>query len=233
MANKIFKDMLQPKAHLSRNGFDRSYLHNFTAKIGELLPVMCLETVPGSHYEISVSDLMRTIPMFNPAYIRASQHFEFYFVPFSQIWHRWNDFYTTRQNPHSSINALNTAVNAAPCLPLGDMIDNAINAKETATANYGDLGENVGYGCQKLMNLLGYDGGYNIEGDVNYSTKITAYNNLKPNLFRAAAYQKICYDYYRQPFYDLPTKKTRYAVSLDDAGTDGLLTAEDVHNNGQ
>ena len=63
MANKIFKEILHPQAQLPRNGFDRSALRNFTAKIGELLPIMCIETVPNSHYEIKVSDLMRTIPL--------------------------------------------------------------------------------------------------------------------------------------------------------------------------
>lgn len=77
MANKIFRDMLNPQKKLVRNGFDRSYLNNFTAKIGELLPVMCVETVPGSHYEIKVADFMRTIPMRQAAFIRSNQHFDF------------------------------------------------------------------------------------------------------------------------------------------------------------
>lgn len=49
-------------------------------------------------------------------------------------------------------------------------------------------------------------------------------------MLRAAAYQKICYDYYRQPFYDLPDVYTPYQISLDDAdNSTGLISPEAVY----
>lgn len=214
MANKIFRDLIKPQARLSRNGFDRSYLHNFTAKIGELLPVMAVETVPGSHYEINVSDLMRTIPMNSASFIRASQHFEFYFVPYKQLWHRWDDFYTQRSvGVSTSVDTLQVP----SCAPVFDLtqLNNTISALNTTggtteAANIGQLGEFVGQGMSKIQNLLGY-GSYKW---FQYEPSPVSY---KPNPFRAAAYQKIFFDYYRQPFYDTPQWFDVYSYNLDDA----------------
>ena len=222
MANKIFREMLKPQAHLNRNGFDNSYLHNFTAKIGELLPVMCLETVPGGHYEIKVSDLMRTIPMNNPAFIRANQHFELYFVPYKQLWKNWDNFYTDRKVPTS---AADSGINptAAPNTSLYNLLTQ-FEADKTNHVGYhveGDLGEFIGYGCEKIANLLGYPT-FNSYSYPNTATAAQIRSDLerfRPNLFRPAAYQKICFDYYRQPFYDLPQSWTAYTFNLDDAQT--------------
>lgn len=224
MSNKIFKEMLKPQANMNRNGFDNSYLHNFTAKIGELLPVMCLETVPNSHYEISVSDLMRTVPMNNPAFIRASQHFEFYFVPYKQLWRRWDDFYTSRSVPVSA----NDSFAIPSCTPNSSMlailkafVDARTN--QVGYRNQGDLSEYIGLGCTKVANLLGYAGleacGITPDDDGSILADLDiarTLGNLKPNLFRAAAYQKICFDYYRQPFYDLPELWTAKTFNFDD-----------------
>lgn len=224
MSNKIFKEMLKPQANMNRNGFDNSYLHNFTAKIGELLPVMCLETVPNSHYEISISDLMRTVPMNNPAFIRASQHFEFYFVPYKQLWRRWDDFYTSRSVPVSA----NDSFAIPSCTPNSSMLAILKAFVESRTnqvgyRNQGDLSEYIGLGCTKIANLLGYGGLEAVpitpddDGSILADLDIMrTLGNIKPNLFRAAAYQKIVFDYYRQPFYDLPELWTAKTFNFDD-----------------
>lgn len=240
MANKIFRDMLHPQAKLSRNGFDRGGLRNFTAKIGELLPIFTLETVPGSHYEINVSDFMRTIPMNHASFIRASQHFEFYFVPYQLIWHKWDNFYTTRSNPKTTLDSLNQVPLAAPNAKLFDLFNQFyLNSQQgNPQALRGDIGELIGYGCSKVANLLGYVGNYlqqqpsNDYGLGNPDGRLwsDASKEKFPNMLRAAAYQKICYDYYRQPFYDLPDVYTPYQISLDDAdNSTGLISPEAVY----
>ena len=221
--------MLQPQTHLNKNGFDLSRLGNFTAKIGELLPILSLETVPGGHYEISVADMMRTIPMNNPAFIRASQHFEFYFVPFKQLWRYWDDFYTTRSVPTSALQSSVSSPSAAPCFGLGDLIDDIETLKNDVVGGRGDLGEVVGHGMAKIANLLGYPTEESLDSP-NWSGQLKQYfNQYKPNAFRAAAYQKICFDFYRQPFYDLPKDYSAKYFNLDDANfTTGLIPNESI-----
>ena len=227
MANKIFRDMLNPQKKLVRNGFDRSYLNNFTAKIGELLPVMCVETVPGSHYEIKVADFMRTIPMRQAAFIRSNQHFDFYFVPYKQLWRYFDDFYTQRSVPTSSLNGSTSSPSAAPNAQLAAIyaqIASSHDEEAVTVKNVGDIGENIAYGCQKMVNMLGY--GSCKAYDVTDSDTRTMLASKSPNLFRAAAYQKICFDYYRQPFYDLPYTNIAYNFNLDDANFEtGVVSA--------
>lgn len=213
MSNKIFRD-IKPQTHLNRNGFDNSRLHNFTAKIGELLPVLSLETVPGGHYEINVNDLMRTIPMNNAAFIRSIQHFEFYFVPYMQLWHEWDNFYTTRKNRTSSMSPYQQPY-FVPQVNMARLVNSILTHTYGDSSRLGDLGERLGHGMNKIANLLGYRGAYGLS--MQQSTVISALSELKPNAFRAAAYQKICYDYYRQPYYDLPDDATVYAFNLDDS----------------
>lgn len=218
--------MLKPKASLSRNGFDRSYLQNFTAKIGELLPIMTLETVPGSHYEINVSDMMRTIPMQQAAFIRASQHFEFYFVPYRQLWHRWDDFYTKRSMPLSAGVSFNVP-QVSPNASFSDIINqfqltSRLSEGLLPNSHAGDLGEAIGLGCAKVYNLLGYGHSKSYCGYISRTDDPVAVvpdylSEKNVNLFRPAAYQKIFYDYYRQPFYDLPFDGCQYAFNLDDS----------------
>ena len=221
MANKIFRDMLNPQKKLVRNGFDRSYLNNFTAKIGELLPVMCVETVPGSHYEIKVADFMRTIPMRQAAFIRANQHFDFYFVPYKQLWRFWDDFYTQRMVPTSASTSVTSSPTITPNMNLGTIyaqIYGSMDSEAVTVPNVGDIGENISAGCKKILNLLGY-GSYKAY-DITDETIAGMLNNKSVNMFRAAAYQKICFDFYRQPFYDLPYTNVAKNFNLDDAGFD-------------
>lgn len=219
MANKIFRN-LKPQAHLNRNGFDKSFLHNFTAKIGELLPVACVETVPGGHYEFKVSDFLRSIPMNNAAFIRSIQHFELYFVPFKQLWHYWDDFYTTRGVPQSTVLSRKNFA-GVPNMYLANIFDETLDAKDSQyqTPYFVDVfGKPAGYGMDKIENLLGYRGSYGLTPD-----DTSRFGSLRPNVFRAAAYQKICFDYYRQPYYDLPDDFTAYQFNLDDCGESGSV----------
>lgn len=233
MANKIFKEMLSPQTHLTRNGFDRSHLHNFTAKIGELLPVMTLETVPGSHYEIRVSDLMRSIPMNSAAFVRANQHFEFYFVPYKQLWRKWDDFFTGRGVPVSAGDSLNVPARAPRFSSMYDVMADCYASRSVDAANLGDIGEFIGAGCDKIAGLLGYPNNKmfvdNLFGVAQQDTELKErLQEIKPNAFRAAAYQKICFDYYRQPFYDLPKFYTSWTFNLDDANISTGFIADEV-----
>lgn len=230
MAKNIFRD-LKPQTKLHKNGFDCGRLRNFTAKIGELLPILSLETVPGGHYEISPQDLLRTIPMNNAAFLRAKQHFEFYFVPYKQLWSQWDNFYTTRQVQTSTLIGQKT-LNAVPNAKLQDILEAAwaYKSRRQNGDRYGDLDEFLGYGMDKIANLLGYRGSYGLTMDNVHVYKQFA--DVKPNLFRAAAYQKICFDYYRQPYFDLPDDRCVFAYNLDDANSNGSITTEfDDHVN--
>ena len=127
MANRnIFSDLLNPKHFNQKNGFDLSHRKVFAAKAGELLPVLCEEMYPTDYFEIDTATLLRTMPMQTAAFLRAKMCFDFFFVPKTCLWRRYNAFIAQRDDletsytrgyqyePNITLSALNTYVSNAP-----------------------------------------------------------------------------------------------------------------------
>lgn len=82
------------KNHVSRNGFDLSEKVAFTAKVGQLLPIMHKEVIPGDKFKINVKAFARTQPVNTAAFTRIRQYYDFFFVPWSQLWRNFGNFVT-------------------------------------------------------------------------------------------------------------------------------------------
>ena len=183
--------MLKPSPKRGKNAFDLSHRHICGANFGELLPVTCLETVPGDYFEINCADLLRAMPMVTSPFLRAKQHIDFWFVPYTDIWHQFNSFVTEKSQPQSS--ALHDAA-SVPHFKIGQFA----TIFRAATSSDVDIC-NIAWtkGAAKLFNLLGY-------GDINYLGSDIAGNPLpSANLWRIAAYNYIWYNEYRQTYYDV------------------------------
>lgn len=190
MPKNVMKQ-LKPKANIGRNAFDLSHRSVFTANFGELLPCCCIETVP-SNDEIIIrpADLVRAMPLATSPFLRAKQHIDFWFVPYSAIWSRFNEFMVDKSEPSSA--ALNDKV-YLPYVQLSDLVS-LMNS--TDVDEYRDIvGRPFAYGCNKLLNLLGYgiSDGY-VTDDFSVDPKM--------NLFRLCAYNFIWYKEYRQQYFD-------------------------------
>ena len=74
----------------SRDGFDLSQKINFTAKVGELMPVWWTPVLPVDSLRVKVDNFIRTQSLNSAAFARMRGYFDFYFVPFSQIWQHFN-----------------------------------------------------------------------------------------------------------------------------------------------
>lgn len=74
----------------SRNGFDLSQKINFTAKVGELMPVWWTPVLPTDSLRVQVNNFIRTQSLNSAAFARMRGYFDFYFVPFSQMWQHFN-----------------------------------------------------------------------------------------------------------------------------------------------
>lgn len=84
---------LKPKAQLSRNVFDLSRSETFSTKLGMITPCFCMETVPDGKYKINMSDICRVDSQVTANFTGFNQVFDFYFVPYSQLWSKFNRFY--------------------------------------------------------------------------------------------------------------------------------------------
>lgn len=75
-----------------RSVFPLNHLHVSTFRLGALYPVYVQWTLPKSDYTISVSDILRSMPMTVPLMSRMRVFFHFYYCSWSQLWNKAQSF---------------------------------------------------------------------------------------------------------------------------------------------
>lgn len=185
MPKNVMK-LLKPSPHRARNDFDLSHRHIFTANFGELLPISCIETVPGDHIKVHVSDLIRAIPLVTSPFLRAKQHIDVWFVPYRDLWHNFDQFIAQKNEPVSSV------LRHHAFLPHANLADMALAINSTGNDIFG---RGFTAGAERIANLLGY-------GSDLYTKFGSSTDAPDVNLMRLAAYNYICYNEYRQNYYD-------------------------------
>ena len=188
------------KANRPRNAFDLSQRHLFTAPAGALLPVLSLDLMPHDHIEINASDFMRTLPMNSAAFVSMRGVYEFFFVPYKQLWSAFDQFITGMSDYKTSYMYpfKNKVVENAPSFSIQDFL------KFISTKTDKDIhGFPKKNGVYRMLDLLGY-GKYATSAGTAYTDipeKTTKdLGNATP--FRALAYQKIYSDHYRNSTYE-------------------------------
>lgn len=74
------------KNKVSRNAFDLSHRHMFTAQIGELLPIFTQWVNPNETFKLGYNGFTRTQPLQTAAFTRLRENVQYYFVPFQSLW---------------------------------------------------------------------------------------------------------------------------------------------------
>lgn len=74
------------KNKVSRNAFDLSHRHMFTAQIGELLPIFVQWCNPNETFKLGYNGFTRTQPLQTAAFTRLKENVQYYFVPFQSLW---------------------------------------------------------------------------------------------------------------------------------------------------
>ena len=202
MANIMSLKSLRNKP--SRNGFDLSFKKNFTAKAGELLPIMVKEVLPGDSFQIDLRSFTRTQPINTAAFARMREYYDFFFVPYDLLWNKANTVLTQMyDNPQHALSIDPTQTfqltGEMPYLTaqsIANYISRVQVGSGSTTKNY------FGYSRAKLSaKLLEYLGYGNFEPYANgVSTSWSTaplMSNLQFNAFGLLAYQKIYADFYR------------------------------------
>lgn len=78
----------------SRNAFDLSQSHLFQAAPGQLYPILSLDLIPDDVVDINVEDYVKSMPVVSSPLCSARGVYEFFFVPYHQLWHNWDQFIT-------------------------------------------------------------------------------------------------------------------------------------------
>lgn len=78
--------------------FNLSHDRKFSMNMGELIPCLVQECVPGDKFKISTSQMLRMMPMLSPVMHEVNVFTHFYFVPNRLLWDNWEDFITGGEN---------------------------------------------------------------------------------------------------------------------------------------
>jgi len=76
------------------NKFNLSHERKFSMNMGDMIPVMCQEVIPGDKFRVQASVMMRMAPMLAPIMHRVNFKIDNFFVPTRIIWNEWEDFIT-------------------------------------------------------------------------------------------------------------------------------------------
>ena len=74
------------KNKVSRNAFDLTHRHLYTAQIGELLPVFVQWANPNETFSLGYTGFTRTQPIQTAAFTRLKENIQYYFVPYQALW---------------------------------------------------------------------------------------------------------------------------------------------------
>lgn len=211
----------------SRNGFDLSFKKNFTAKAGELLPVMVKEVLPGDSFKINLRSFTRTQPINTAAFARIREYYDFYFVPYDLLWNKANTVLTQMyDNPQHSV-SMNPTDNfvlsgTMPSITASGLAKYLVNVNESGEElNY--FGYNRALCSAKLMEYLGYGNFYRYaKGDQFTWDEHPLLNNLNFNIFGFLAYQKIYSDYYRDSQWERIAPSTFNVDFMDGSGNNSI-----------
>lgn len=208
------------KNHVHRSAFDLSFRNAFTAKVGELLPVMVKEVIPGDKFKLGVESFTRTMPVNSAAYTRIKEYYDFFFVPNRLLWRYFDSYITdmSQINPQfaDSIVKASSEAKVHPLLIRGQ-IESYLNALAKLTSKSTNANFAKGLNCvaknrvgctTKLLEYLGYGSFYPNPVDPNkplvsdkeeFNGTFGGDNSLNTfvNPFPLLAYQKIYNDYYR------------------------------------
>ena len=81
-------------ARPGRSVFNLSYEKKFTADMGQLIPVMCDEVIPGDKWKIGNQMIIRFQPLVAPILHEVNVFVHYFFVPYRLLWTDWEKFIT-------------------------------------------------------------------------------------------------------------------------------------------
>lgn len=116
MANKNLFQQIQLSAP-DQNVFDLSHDFKFSANMGNLYPIMSMDTVPGDVIDIGAESLIRFAPLVSPVMHRFNATIHYFFCPNRLIWPEWENYITDPQttivHPYTLIDEFTPAAQKA------------------------------------------------------------------------------------------------------------------------
>lgn len=92
MSNAIFNKvpLMKPKRH----AFDLSHEKKLSMKMGDLVPILVQEVLPGDSFKVNTDIFMRLAPMLAPTMHRCNVFTHYFYCPNRILFDEWEDFIT-------------------------------------------------------------------------------------------------------------------------------------------
>lgn len=211
-----------PKIDRPRNAFDLSQKHLFSAAPGILYPVLSLDCIKDDKLDVSLSQLVKSMPIVNNPFINCKGILEFFFVPYHQVWHPFDQFQTQMMDFHSRLYDYSEPLSKVPQTSVSSF-KKMISREEVTPPDM--FGYYPSFGLSVYSDLLGY--GLYTDGTLKNGThhklpnllpnKYFSSTDFNMNQFRLASFNKIYMDYYRKTNYE-PYTPTSYSLDNNQAG---------------
>ena len=98
---KLFNKFLGAESHAAKNPFDLSTRQVYSTKVGLLNVPAYFHTMGDSTYSIDMEHVCRTQPLETAAFTKFSSHYEWFFVPYNDIYHSFNQVLAQREDKQS------------------------------------------------------------------------------------------------------------------------------------
>lgn len=225
----------------SREGFDLSFMQSFSAKVGEVLPIAWKYVLPGDVHDIDMRDFARTAPVNTASFGRAKEYYDFYFVPFEQLW-RFSDSAMTQMLSnlqHSSGPFFEDNLSLSgelPYITASQIVDYIVNVSTKADERFEPYMNNA-FGFDrtqltcKLLEYLGYGKYYDRVGKSDKWATKPLLNNPKMCIFPLLAYQKIYSDAFRYTQWEKTNPSTFNVDYIKGQGGDTEVLAKVTDTN--
>lgn len=137
--DNVFSQVFTPP--IEQNRFDLSHDKKLTCNMGELIPVTCLEVLPGDEFNISFVNMFRCLPLVSPVMHKIKIYTEYFFVPNRILWDGWEDFITGVNNPNHPFVRIDDVIDKGTVadylgIPPGDYSDKFLNVNMLQLAAY-------------------------------------------------------------------------------------------------
>lgn len=216
-----FNPLVRKSIPTHRSGFDMSEKKMFTAKVGELLPVMWQYGIPGDVFEISEDWFTRTRPVNTSAYTRIREYYDFYAVPLRLLNRNLPTAFA--QMTDYAVSAINKTQNSYLMEDVPNVSQDVLESTFTSylkSTDLDDAGFPIRATSQKLLHYLNYGA---IDSAVSgssmtswYTSNPTAFKSRKTDQFLSVlplcAYQKIYFDIFSNSQWE---RHLAYAYNTD------------------
>lgn len=91
---KMSSDWLTKYLKVGHSSFNLSKTSRGTCKMGYMVPIFCTDVLPTDKFRMSVSEMVRFLPMIAPPMHDVNVFFDYFFVPNRLIWSNWENFRT-------------------------------------------------------------------------------------------------------------------------------------------